>query len=121
MRRDVETPKDYLNELSDTQAEIVKRIRRVIRRVAPKSKEGLRYGMLDYPGLANLGAQKRYVALYVAPEILAKHKDGFPGVDAGKSCLRFRSLEQADEKRLNKLLVDVREFRADSKKVSEKA
>ena len=59
-------------------------VRAAIFAVAPDVEEGLRYGMLDYPGLANLGAQKHYVALYVAPEVLARHVDAFPGVDRGK-------------------------------------
>lgn len=112
MRRDVESPKAYLADLDDKQGKIVKRIRKSIKQVAPRIEEKLQYGMLDYPGLANLAAQKRYVALYVAPEVLAKHKSEFPGVSAGKSCLRFTSLDQVDAPRIEALLADVLAFRS---------
>jgi len=114
MRRDVESPKAYLADLNDKQGEIVKRIRSSIKKVAPGIGEGLQYGMLDYPGLANLAAQKRYVALYVAPEVLSRHKSAFSGVNAGKSCLRFSSLDQVDPKRVEALLEDVLEYRSRS-------
>ena len=107
MKREVESPKAYLAELDGEQLRMVQAIRKAIRSVMPKFVEQLRYGMLDYPGLANLGAQKHYVALYVSPEILEAHRKNFPGVDAGKSCLRFKKLEQADAPALANLLTDV--------------
>ena len=107
MKRDVETASAYLDSLDEGQRALVERIRSAIREVMPDFEEGLRYGMLDYPGLANLGAQKRYVALYVKPEVLKAHRQRFPGVDAGKSCLRFRRIEQADPEALTTLLAAV--------------
>ena len=107
MKRDVDTPKAYLDQLEGDQLVLVKALRKAIRRAMPRFDEGLRYGMLDYPGLANVAAQKRYVALYVAPEILRKHREAFPGVDAGKSCLRFTKPEQADPAALDALLEEV--------------
>ena len=107
MKREAETPKAYLDQLEGEQLEIVKALRAAIRRAIPKFDEGLRYGMLDYPGLANVGAQKRYVALYVAPAVLKKHRKAFPGVDAGKSCLRFTKRAQADPDALDALLEEV--------------
>ena len=41
---------------------------------------------------------------YVAPEVLARHRDAFPGVDAGKSCLRFKRVEDAPASSLRALL-----------------
>mgnify|MGYP001818693849 CR=1 FL=1 len=107
MKRDVGTPGEYLDALDEGQRALVEQIRAVIREVMPDFEEGLRYGMLDYPGLANLGAQKRYVALYVSPDVLKAHRQSFPGVDAGKSCLRFRRTEQADRQALTALLAAV--------------
>lgn len=86
-------------------------IRAVILEVAPDVEEGIGHRMLEYPGLANLGAQKHYVALYVAPSVLAERKQDFSGVSTGKSCLRFRNLDQMDRKALARLLREVRAFR----------
>ena len=83
----------------------------MIRKAHPKVAEGVRYGMLDYPGLANLAAQKQYVSLYVAPEVLAEYAQEFAGVARGKSCLRFKRTDQVDRPELLRLLRDVRRHR----------
>ena len=79
--------------------------------VLTRTEEGIEHGMLDYPGVANLAAQKHYVALYVAPTVLAQHREAFAGIDAGKSCLRFKRSEQLDSAALRKLLDAVVAFR----------
>ena len=54
----------------------------------------------------------RYVSLYVLPSALDRHRDKFTGVNAGKSCLRFRRLSQVDDDLLRDLLLDVRAARS---------
>jgi hypothetical protein len=87
-------------------------IRDVIFEVAPATDEIIEYGMLGYPGLANLAAQKHYVALYVKPIVLAEHREHFSGAHCGKSCLRFRGPDQIDRQRLRALLGDVLQARS---------
>lgn len=111
MQRDASSPEAYLADVDGPQREILQAIRQVIREVVPDVEEGIEYGMLDYPGLANLAAQKSYVALYVAPPVLANRKRDFPGVSSGKSCLRFRAIDQVDREALGRLLREVHAFR----------
>ncbi len=111
MRRDASSPRAYRNDVEEPQRAVLEAVRDVVVATAPDVKEGIAHGMLDYPGLANLAAQKGYVALYVAPAVLARHVKEFPGVSAGKSCLRFRRLEQVDAAALRRLLLAVRAFR----------
>jgi uncharacterized protein YdhG (YjbR/CyaY superfamily) len=82
-------------------------IRKAVLSVAPDTEEIIEHGMLGYPGLANLAAQKHYVALYVMPAVLAKHRHEFFGADCGKSCIRFRRQDQIDSDRLRDLFRDV--------------
>jgi hypothetical protein len=77
MRRNASSPGAYRRDVSGDQRVLLEAVRSVIREVAPEVKEGIAHGMLDYPGLANLGAQKHYVALYVAPEVLEAHRPRF--------------------------------------------
>ena len=111
MKRDAETPADYLAQLPEGQRALVDLLRSAILRDHPDIEEGLRYGMLDYPGLANLAAQKAYVALYVKPSVLGEFKPRFPGVSCGKSCLRFKRLDQVDADAVADLLRAVRAAR----------
>lgn len=111
MRRDARSPQAYRADVDGTLSEMLEAVREVIFEVVPDAVEGIGHGMLDYPGLANLAAQKDHVALYVAPAVLEKRKGDFPGVSAGRSCLRFRRMEQIDRAALAKLLRAVRAHR----------
>jgi uncharacterized protein YdhG (YjbR/CyaY superfamily) len=107
MRRNDSSPEAYRNDITGEQRETLEAIRDVIFEVAPETDEIIEYGMLGYPGLANLAAQKHFVALYVKPAVLAEHREHFSSTDCGKSCLRFRRPEQVHPERLRALLGDV--------------
>lgn len=107
MRRNDSSPETYRKDVTGEQSKMLETIRKVIFEVAPDTDEIIEHGMLGYPGLANLAAQKHYVALYVKPAVLAKHKDRLPGADCGKSCARFRRPNQIDPEPLRALLGDV--------------
>lgn len=111
MKRPHDSPKVYRDSVTGDQREMLEKIRKAIFDVAPHAGESIRHGMLDYPGICNLGAQKHYVALYVMPEVLARHAMKFEGADCGKSCLRFRRPEQIKVTALRSLLRDVRRTR----------
>jgi len=111
MPRDASSPEAYRAGLGDGEREVLEEIRKVILAEAPDVPEGIRHGMLDYPGLASLAAQKGYVALYVAPPVLARRLTDFAHVSSGKSCLRFTGLAQLDRVSLRRLLRAVRSYR----------
>lgn len=111
VKRDATSPAAYRAAVTGDQSDLLEAIRDVIFQVMPEVEEGIQYGMLDYPGLANLAAQKRYVSLYVPPPVLTRHAAAFAGVDSGKSCLRFRSSQQLETASLRALLEDVAQLR----------
>ena len=112
MKRDDRSPKAYRASVTGKQSDLLETIRAAILRAVPDIEEGIQHGMLDYPGLANLAAQQDYVSLYVLPAALDRHRDKFAGVNAGKSCLRFRRVSQVDDDLLRDLLLDVRAARS---------
>lgn len=111
MRRDDRSPEAYRDSVFGVQREMLEVVREVILEIAPDVEEGIGHGMLDFPGLANLAAQKHHVSLYVIPAVLDRHRAAFPGVSCGRSCLRFTTLEQLDRDALRALLEDVRDTR----------
>lgn len=114
MYREAATPKDYLQQIEGEQLELIEAIRSVIFQELPDQEEIIEYGMLGYPDLANLAAQKHYVALYVAPPVLARYKNSFPGTSCGKSCLRFKKMAHLDRDSLASMLHEVKEHRANN-------
>lgn len=107
MRIKAESPAEYRKGVPEHQKQLLESIRSLILELAPKAKEQLGHGMLDYPGIANLGAQKNHVSLYVLPAVLGKHQNNFPKNACGKSCLRLRNMKQFDEDAVRNLLRDV--------------
>ena len=80
-------------------------LRSLISQVAPGVEETIAYGLLGYPGLASLAAQKGYVALYLDPEVVSRFDGLLVQVDHGRSCLRFRRSEQIPVDAVRAMLV----------------
>ena len=107
MRRNAESPAVYRSAVTGEQRRLLDAIRAIILETAHDVREGIAHGMLNYPGVASLGAQKNYVSLYVRPAVLAAHKQAFAGISCGKSCIRFRRLDQLDRSALIRLIRDL--------------
>jgi len=108
----IRTPTEYLASLPDDRRAALKRLHAAIRKAAPSLKPRIVYGMIgygsyhytyasgregDWPVVA-LASQKQYISLYVCEPC----EDGYPAeknkarlgkVSVGKSCIRFKKLE----------------------------
>lgn len=112
------TVAEYLNELPEERRTVITAMRKLIRKHLPKGyDEAVNWGMLCYQiplarypdtyngqplGYVALASQKNYCALYLIgaymdPAQAAMLKDAFARegkkLDMGKSCLRFRKVE----------------------------
>ncbi len=123
MQSNAATPEAYLKTLPDDRREVLTKIRKILKAHLPKGfKEEMSYGMLSYvvphaiyangyhvnPKLPlpfiNLASQKNYIALYhsaiYADEKLLKwfkeayNKRALTKLDMGKSCIRFKNMQQ---------------------------
>ena len=93
------TVADYLAELPAERKTALTKLRAVIRKAAPDAVDAMRYGMpgleLDGEGLCGFASQKNYMAFYfAATEIVEAHRDELGKLSCGKSCIRFRKLEE---------------------------
>ncbi|HEY8616451.1 DUF1801 domain-containing protein [Phenylobacterium sp.] len=100
----------WLAEADPKRAPYLQKIRESALRNLPGFVEEMRYGMPTYSagGEATFAfnAQKQYISLYVPPEVHARNAEALNGLDAGKSCIRFRKPEAIDFVLLDKLLQD---------------
>lgn len=114
MKRDVQSPAEYLAAVPAAQRPLVEHLRQLVRDTAPDLPETIRWGMLSYdePGLYALAAQKRHVALYVmVAAAIEEMADALSGVDHGKGCLRFKELDDVPTKAIRKVLGRARDLR----------
>lgn len=105
------TVDEYMAGVEPKRAEAMARIRQVALASLPDHGESMRYGMPTYtrgeaePAFA-FNSQKQYISLYVSPRVHALHAEALKGVDAGKSCIRYRKPEQIDFELLAMMLRD---------------
>lgn len=117
------TVQEYLDAIPKERRELVEQIHVLIQKTVPKLKPHFAYNMLgygsmkylnhkreeiDWPVVA-LASQKNYVSLYVCAldgkEYLAeKYKADLGRVSVGKSCIRFKKLEDLNLKTLKTVL-----------------
>ena len=126
------TVEEYLGELSEERREVVSAVRDLVAKNLPKGYlESMGWGMITYEiplatypntyngkplGYMALAAQKNHYALYLMcvyqdPEREAWLKDEFKQagkkLDMGKSCLRFRRVEDLPMKAIGELVRSV--------------
>lgn len=123
MKSEAATPEEYINALPADRKEVISEIRKVILKNLPKGfKECISYGMLGYvvphskypkgyhcdPKLPlpfmNIASQKNFVAIYnmgvyADSKLLKWFTNEYPKhskakLDMGKSCIRFKKLNQ---------------------------
>jgi uncharacterized protein YdhG (YjbR/CyaY superfamily) len=86
----------YLRDLPPDRRVAMARVCSMIRRSARGVRESMRYGLafyeLDGPLFA-LESGRRHMSLYVAEqEVITKHKDALPGINAQRSFIKFSDL-----------------------------
>ena len=87
----------YLEKLPPERREALETLRGMILQAAPEAQESMRYGMPTYEfpgGMFALAAQKNYLSLYMDVTIVEMHRAELDGLSIGKSCIRFKRLEQ---------------------------
>jgi hypothetical protein len=117
------TVEEYFDQLPEDRREPMEFLHKFIQKTSPSLKPHFAYNMLgygsfkyknnrkeelDWPtvGLAN---QKNYISLYVCAVdngeyIAEKHKDELGKVSVGKSCIRFKKIEDLNLDGLKKVL-----------------
>lgn len=100
----------WLAESDPARAPFLQKIRESALANLPGFVEDMRYGMPTYSAGGEVtfafNSQKQYVSLYVPPEVHALNAEAMKGLDAGKSCIRFRKPETIDFALVDKLLQD---------------
>lgn len=118
-----ETPAQYVASLEEPRKTQIAELDVFIRKTLPKQKPFMLAGMLAYGpfhykyasgregdwALIALASQKNYISLYVCAVdgknyIAEKYKKELPKANIGKSCIRFKKLEDVDLKVITRIL-----------------
>ncbi len=111
-----DTTKDtdrYIDSLPPDRKAALTGLRTWIRETLPEAKEVWQYGM---PGFAQdddlicvFKSQKNYISLYLDVGVVEQHKAELDeaSLNCGKSCIRFRRLDQLPEDTIKSMLREV--------------
>ncbi len=117
------TVKEYLALLPPERRELIESLHAFIQKTAPKLKPHFASNMLGYGSfkylnykkdvmdwpVIGLASQKNYISLYVCAVdkdgyIAEQYKKELGNVSVGKSCIRFKKLEDVDLSTLKKVI-----------------
>ena len=116
--------KEYMKALTPERREIIEYIHALIQKTAPSLKPHFAYNMLGYGSfpytnskkekgewpVISLASQKDYVSLYVCcvengKYLAEQNKKDLGKVSVGKSCIRFKKLEDLNLDTLKKVIM----------------
>lgn len=88
----------YLEGLAPDRREALTTLRAVVRGMVPEAEETMRYRMPTYERdgsvVCSFASQKRYMSLYMDADLVDAYRHELDGLDLGKSCIRFKTLQQ---------------------------
>ena len=115
---------EYMAMLNDDRREIIETLDKLIKETVPSLKPHFAFNMLGYgkfkyldykkrPGewpVVALASQKNYVSLYVCgiidgEYVAEKYKDDLGKVNVGKSCIRFKKIDDLNIETVKKVLI----------------
>ena len=87
----------YLEALPPDRSLAVSTVRELILGTVSEAEESFDYKMPTYEAegefLAAVASQKHYLSLYMDTDLVAAHAEELSHLDCGKSCIRFKKLE----------------------------
>lgn len=107
MQSKASTIPEYIAMLAPKERTVVEALDQLVRAAAPQARGSMRYGMPTYEVMSRIiafNAQKNYFSFYADPEIVKRHLSGLKGLDVGKSCIRFRKIEDVSLSTLKKIV-----------------
>lgn len=117
------TPEEYIELVAEPRKTEIKRLYEFIKKVVPELKPLIIAGMIGFGTyhykyasgregdwtVIGLASQKNYISLYIClPDadgyVPEKYKSKLPNASIGKSCIRFKKIEDIDMKVLEEII-----------------
>jgi uncharacterized protein YdhG (YjbR/CyaY superfamily) len=105
----------YIETLEPDRKKAIETLRSLVFEVVPDIIETTRYNMPSYEldeVVCSFKSQKHYVSLYMDVSLVGKHKDQLAHLDVGKSCIRFKRLENLPLEAIRQILLETVEKQA---------
>jgi len=124
-RTSAATPADYIAGVDEKRRPDIQRLHDLVREVAPELEPTMEFGMLGYGKLhyryasgregdwmkIGIASNKQYISLYCCAAddrgyVAERYRERLPKANIGKSCVRFKRLDDLDDDVLRQLIRD---------------
>lgn len=99
----------YLAAQEPDRQAALEHIRALVLKTVPDVNETMKYNMPTYERdevVLSFASQKHYMSLYMDTEMVAKYSDELSHLNCGKSCIRFRKLEELPLDTIEQIIQD---------------
>jgi uncharacterized protein YdhG (YjbR/CyaY superfamily) len=99
----------YLSGLEPKRRAALEQLRALVRETLPDAAETMRYRMPTYEldgVVCSFASQKHYMSLYMDVGLVEKYKEELEGLDVGKSCIRFKRIQDLPLDTVRRILVE---------------
>jgi uncharacterized protein YdhG (YjbR/CyaY superfamily) len=114
------TPEEYIDALDEPRRSEIAELDALIRETAPGLEPHFDRGMIGYgtyhykydsgregdAAIIGLSSRARYISLYANVGVAEEHRAELPKADIGKSCIRFKRLDEVDRGVLAKVIAE---------------
>jgi hypothetical protein len=120
---DAKTPEEYIAKIEEPRRDQIQQLHDFIRKAIPQQKPYIISGMIGYGSfhyksksgregdwcIIALASQKNYISVYICATdgkeyVAEKYKKELPKTDIGRSCIRFKKIEDIDLEVLKKVI-----------------
>lgn len=110
MKYDVDQIEDYLNVIPADRREILLHLIAMVKEYFPNIKGDMKYNMPTFEPVCALASQKHYVSFYIhRTDLVEKYREELGELKVGKSCIRFKRLEQLPDMAIRKIFEEIKE------------
>ena len=105
----------YLGGLEPERRAALEQLRALVFETVPDAVETMRYRMPTYElddVVCSFASQKHYMSLYMDVDLAEKHKGALKHLDVGKSCIRFKHIQDLPLDTVTQILKETVESRA---------
>jgi uncharacterized protein YdhG (YjbR/CyaY superfamily) len=99
----------YIENLAPDRKAALEQIRALILGTVPEINETMQYRIPTYEldeVVCAAASQKRYISLYMDVELVEEHRDELDHLDVGKSCIRFKRIEDLPVDTIRQILLE---------------
>lgn len=108
MKYNVNTIDEYLSVIPTDRKAIIEKIISMVKEYFPDTKGTMEYDMPTYSPICAVASQKHHISLYInRVDLIEKYRKELGSLKVGKSCIRFRKLEQMPESVIRKIFNEI--------------